>query len=134
MRLSFLPLLKHQRMTPVIFALFTEFLMLATFGFMVLLSLKILLPSFVSARVNLALFFGSILSLFVLHHALSVWLDQEIRSPKRYVVRTCGIFLGLWGITLLVLSLFKFPVLAVVTILLLCSLLAYLFRKILLTV
>ncbi len=116
-------------MAPVIFALFTEFLILSTIGFMMLLSLDILLPTFISTRVNLAVVLGGILSLFVLHHAISIWLDRKIRSSNPLVIRTVRIFCSLWGIMLLLLSLLKFPTLALIMILGITGLLAYLFRK-----
>lgn len=130
MRYSILLTLKHHKMTPVIFALFTEFLLLATLGFLSLLSLEILLPTFVSSRINLALYFSGITSLFIFHHAVSVWLPQKIQNLNRSLVWLSTILLGLWGTTLLILSLLKFPALAIIIILLFCALLGYLFRKI----
>ncbi len=122
--------LKHHRMTPVFFALFTEFLILALLGFITLFSIETLLPTFVSARINLSLIFGGILSLFILHHALSVWLSQSIHPPKRWIIRSLIAILGLWGATLVFLSLLKFPIPAAAIIVSICILLGYLFRKI----
>ncbi len=117
-------------MTPVAFAIFTEFLILATLGFLLLWSLEILLPTFVSARINLPLYFGGILSLFILHHAISVWLPQKINSLNRPLRWFLIIFLGFLSTILLILSLLKFPIPAIVIILLFCAFLGYLFRRI----
>ncbi len=130
MRYPLLLLLKHHKMTPVAFAIFTEFLILATLGFLLLWSLEILLPTFVSARINLPLYFGGILSLFILHHAISVWLPQKINSLNRPLRWFLIIFLGFLSIILLLLSLLKFPIPAIVIILLFCAFLGYLFRRI----
>ena len=112
-------------MTPVFFALFTEFLILAALGFMALLSLETLLPTFVSARINLALTFGGLLSLFVFHHAISVWLSQKVNPSKRPLIAA----LGLWSVALTILSLLKFPIPAIMIIISFCVLLGYFFRK-----
>lgn len=87
-------------MTPVAFAIFTEFLILATLGFLLLWSLEILLPTFVSARINLPLYLGGILSLFILHHAISVWLPQKINPLNRPLRWFLIIFLGFLSIIL----------------------------------
>lgn len=130
MRYPILLLLKHHKMTPVAFAIFTEFLILATLGFLLLWSLEILLPTFVSARINLPLYLGGILSLFILHHAISVWLPQKINPLNRPLRWFLIIFLGFLSIILLILSLLKFPIPAIVIILLFCGFLGYLFRRI----
>lgn len=129
MKYSLLLFLKHHRMTPVFFALFTEFLILAALGFMALLSLETLLPTFVSARINLALTFGGLLSLFVLHHAISVWLSQKVNPSKRWITRPLIAALGLWSVALTILSLLKFPIPAIMIIISFCVLLGYFFRK-----
>jgi len=129
MRYPFILILKHHKMTPVIFALFTEFLTLAILGFMALLSLEVLLPTFVSARINLSFYFGIILALFISHHALSVWLALKIHPLNRQLRTFLVVFLGLWGTILIVLSLMKFPIVATIIICLTCALLGYLFRK-----
>ena len=130
MRYPLLLLLKHHKMTPVAFAIFTELLILATLGFLLLWSLEMLLPTFVSAHVNFPLYFGGILSLLILHHAISVWLPQKINSLNRSLHWFLIILLGFWNIILLTLSLLKFPIPAIVIILLFCGFLGYLFRRI----
>lgn len=130
MRYSFILRLKNHKMTPVFFALFTEFLILVTLGFVALFSIETLLPTFVSARINLALYFGILLALFISHHALSIGLDLKIHTPSLPVRIFLIAFLSLWGIILIALSLLEFPILAIIIILLTCVLLGYLFRKI----
>lgn len=129
MRYSAFQLLKHHRYTPIFFALFTEFLILATLGFMFLLSLETLLPTFVSARINLALYCGALLALFIYHYAFAVWSSQKIQAPRGLFLWFLKIFLILWITTLLALSLLEFPLLASIVIFLLCGLLGYLFHK-----
>lgn len=134
MRHSILLSLKHHKLTPVFFALLTEFLILATLGFLMLLSLEMLLPTFISAHINLALCFGLILFLFACHHALSIWISQTVQMTSRTFIWFLIILLTLWGMVLLSLSLLKFPLLANIIILLTCAYLGYLFRKIYLSV
>ncbi len=134
MRHSILLSLKYHKFTPIFFALLTEFLILATLGFLMLLSLEMLLPTFISAHINLALCFGFILFLFACHHALSVWISQAIHITSRAFIWFLIILLTVWSIVLLSLSLLKFPLLANIAILLTCTYLGYLFRKIYLSV
>lgn len=122
-------LLKHHPKTLVAFALFTEFLMILLGGFMILFSLEILLPTFVSARINLALLLGVILILFLLHHFLSLWLSCPIRIPTRLFFFIPLSLLGLWGCILLALSLMKFPAGAIGTIILFFLAIGFLLRK-----
>lgn len=114
---------------PVILALFTEFLFILLFGFAVLLSIEILLPTFVSARINLALCFGGILTLFMLHQVLLTAFHQNIHTPQRSFFFIFLALLGLWGGTLVLLSLIKFPPIIIGCILCLLALLGFLFRK-----
>ncbi len=129
MRYPVLLLLKHHKITPLVFAIFTEFLILATLGFLLLLSLEMLLPTFVSARVNLSLYFTFIIFLFVFHHTVSIWLPQTIRPLNHLLSCFLIIWLGFWGSILLILSLLKFPIPAMVIVLFFCGFLGYLFRR-----
>lgn len=98
--------------TAVIWALFTELLLISLFAFASLFSIEMLLPTFVSARINLAFCFGIILAAFVLHVFASLSLRIEITPLSKVVSFALMILLGCWGIALIALSLFKFPLAA----------------------
>ena len=105
-------LLKRLPGSAVVWALFTEFFLIALFGFACLLSIEMLLPTFVSARVNLALCFGIILAAFALHTFVSVSQKRETTPLSKVGSLVLMIFLGCWGAALIALSLFKFPLAA----------------------
>ncbi len=96
----------------VVWALFTELLLIALFGFACLLSIEMLLPTFVSARINLALCFGIILAAFALHTFMSVAQKREVAPLSKISSLVLMMFLGCWGAALIALSLFKFPLVA----------------------
>lgn len=96
----------------VVWALFTELFLITLFGFACLLSIEMLLPTFVSARINLALCFGIILAAFALHTFMSVSQKRETAPLSKISSLVLMIFLGCWGVALIALSLFKFPLAA----------------------
>lgn len=126
---SITTLQKHLPSPPVAWALFTEFILIALFGFAALLSIEMLLPTFVSARINLALCFGIILAAFVLHTFLSSQMKRETAQLSKSVFWLLASLFGLWGITLLALSLIKFPLVAGILIVLSVVICLALLRK-----
>lgn len=113
----------------VAWALFTEFFLIALFGFACLLSIEMLLPTFVAARINLALCFGIILAAFVLHTFLSLSLKKELPPLPKIAFRLFAILLGVWGIALIALSLIKFPLIAGILIVLSIIAILSIFRQ-----
>ena len=126
--------MRHQGVTNnpsvrIAFALFTEILLLSLFSFLVLLSVELLLPTFITERVNLALSFGSILILFFVHQWFASWLNIRLNTLSRLMQRLLFGTLALWVSILLLISLLKFHWIAIIILFSCLYILAYLFHK-----
>lgn len=109
---NIIALRKYLPSQPVVWALSTELLLIALFGFACLLSIEMLLPTFVSARINLALCFSIILVAFALYTFVSLSQKREIAPLSKTASFVLMTLLGCWGAGLIALSLLKFPLAA----------------------
>ncbi len=129
-----LHILKHHPLTRVALALLHEFLILALLAFLGLFTLEILLPTFVSARVNLGVCFAIILFLFIFEHGFAHWLSQTFAPLPRFLGWIFVVLFVLFGVALIGLSLLKFPPVAGFILFAFIGAIAYFFRRLSFTV
>jgi len=121
--------LKKNGVLTISYALLTEALFIGYLAFIALFTLEMLLPTFVTVRLNLTTFFFILFSfsfvLAFLGHILNLTFDQKIQKKNPLV--WIGLF---WTIGILILSLSHFPLLLIPFIIITFLLIGYLFWKI----
>ncbi|PIX90385.1 MAG: hypothetical protein COZ29_00310 [Candidatus Moranbacteria bacterium CG_4_10_14_3_um_filter_45_9] len=121
--------LKKNGVLTISYALLTEALFIGYLAFIALFTLEMLLPTFVTVRLNLTTFFFILFSfsfvLAFLGHILNLTFDQKIQKKNPLV--WIGLF---WTIGILILSLPHFPPLLIPFIIITFLLIGYLFWKI----
>ncbi len=131
LRKFFAPRLEHCKKNgsfAVLYALLAEGLLYGYLGFIMLFSLETLLPTFISVRLSLTLFFFVLISLSFVLALLGRFLEIDFKWSERenHLLIRIGI---LWGIGILALSLYKFPPILIPAILLAFFFIGYLFFK-----
>ncbi|MDO8566205.1 MAG: hypothetical protein Q7S04_03420 [Candidatus Moranbacteria bacterium] len=122
--------LKQNGFLAVCYALLLEGLMIGYLGFMALFTIEMLLPTFVSVRFSLTKFFFFLFLFSFVLTALGHYLDMnfEWKVTKKNPLLWLGF---LWTLGILILSLYKFPLLTIPIIILAFFSIGYLFWKIL---
>ncbi len=126
---QFISTLRHSKesgLLQVLYALATEALVIGYLYFLGLFTVETLLPTFVTVRFSLALFLLVLVVLTLLITALGRFLGLSF--PLTIAPRHPLFVLALlWGISILVVSLIKFPPLSIPVIILLFLIVGYLF-------
>jgi hypothetical protein len=126
---QFVSTLRHSKETgllQVLYALATEALVIGYLYFLGLFTVETLLPTFVTVRFSLALFLLVLVVLTLLIAALGRFLGLSFPltiTPHHPLF----VLALLWGISILVVSLIKFPPLSIPVIILLFLIVGYLF-------